>query len=549
MSKPFEFDEASGTCKDTGRTMKDEILWILWGLPMDTHELVRRTGTNQVVHFPLSRGSYPSHAWSDHGDEGLDAKAVDRDWLMYIDAFTKSELDQFETTLTEGAEQGMGMIYASMMIHIARTSCNRAIHLLVESPTYGYDMGSAVAMANKEAGSFYNSSECTCFAADTCKTGTITLKRHGWFPGTPLPMAAGDDGQMYDASSEADTSPWFERMVWPENPTGETRTQQGPAKRLVCDGCYVAPPYFPDGKIPGSKKPKCSAWAFSLTKTWSATIRTGTAMTLKDHPISAAMQDVAAEAHSIHNGIYSEWTWKGGIQVKQMMMSKPYTDPTSWIGAYTILMKEKWDLIIDAFKDCPIWELTNGPLEGAYGWFKKKGEYKGLNSGWLDSSFLDVLGVHTTSYNFGFRGATASDYYGEGYGNADFTRLQLYRDISVYQEVARRAKIACAGGAVEHSAGKYMTIAEWKASKEAGRRRLAENGGVHPVTAEERARHLQEVVPRLTDTEARILAEQQHEAHQIEENVEKHCAPREYSTSCLMRYSGYVRPDVSIRRQ
>ena len=41
------------------------------------------------------------------------------------------------------------------------------------------------------------------------------------------------------------------------------------------------------------------------------------------------------------------------MQIQQMIMSKPLDDTTSWVGAYTEIMKEKWDALIPAFKDCP----------------------------------------------------------------------------------------------------------------------------------------------------------------------------------------------------
>jgi len=543
--KPYEWDEASGTCTKTNRTFADEIFWILWGLPMDTHELLKRTGMNPVVYFPLERGSYPSHGWGgSHGDEGVDAKSNDDDWLMYMGAFTKSELATFKTTLTEGTESGMIMLYASMMIHIARTSCNRQMYLLVQAPTYGYSYNQAVKLANNQAGSFLNHSSCTCFATDTCKTGTVSVTRVGWFPNQPLPQRAGDDGNMYDASSTADASPWFERMVWPENPTGETRTGMAPVNRRICDGCYVYPMYFKGGVIPADQKPACSGWAFSLTKIYSANMRAGTMLTLKDHPISDAADDVASEVHNIGNGIYSEFTWKGMIQVKNLLMAKPYTDPTSWIGAYTILLTEKWKVMTDAMADCPVLEVTNGPLTGAYMWLKKKAAFAGVNSGWKDSFFMDCIGVETTSYNFGFRGATASEYYGAGVFNDDFTRIQLYRDITVYQEVAKRLKTVCGGGAVSHALGTFMTADEWKASKSSARR--LKEAGMEPTTVEERVRHLQQALPRLTDAEAKLHAERHHEADEIQKKIDQHCDPH-YSMDCLFKYTGYNKKDLSIK--
>merc|ERR1719161_882270 len=176
------------------------------------------------------------------------------------------------------------------------------------------------------------------------------------------------------------------------------------------------------------------------------------------------------------NGLYSEWSWKGMMQIKTMLMAKPVSDPTSWMGAYVGLMSEKWKVMADAIGTCSFMELTNGPLTGAYLWLKKTGDYRCVNKGWLDTFMIEAVGVHTTSYNFGFRGTTASDYYGEGYCNDDFTRIQLYRDVNVYTEVAKRIKTVCSGGAVTHSAGSFLSAEEWKASKTATRRRLEETG-------------------------------------------------------------------------
>merc|ERR1719281_2439883 len=66
-NKPYEYDPTTKTCKKV-RTHGDEVMWILWGLPMDTNELVKRTETNFVVYLPHMRGSYPSHDYDEtHG--------------------------------------------------------------------------------------------------------------------------------------------------------------------------------------------------------------------------------------------------------------------------------------------------------------------------------------------------------------------------------------------------------------------------------------------------------------------------------------------------
>ena len=73
-------------------------------------------------------------------------------------------------------------------------------------------------------------------------------------------------------------------------------------------------------------------------------------------------------------------------------MSKPISDPTSWIGAYSQIMEEKWSLIIDAFEDCPVTTVSN-PRAGAYAWFVYKEPYLGIQDGFVSSFFRDVRGV------------------------------------------------------------------------------------------------------------------------------------------------------------
>lgn len=59
------------------------------------------------------------------------------------------------------------------------------------------------------------------------------------------------------------------------------------------------------------------------------------------------------------------------------------------------------------------------------------------------------MGVRATTYSFGFRGADPATYYGPDYTVFDFTRLQLFRDVYVYQEVGRRAGIVCSGESID----------------------------------------------------------------------------------------------------
>jgi hypothetical protein len=164
------------------------------------------------------------------------------------------------------------------------------------------------------------------------------------------------------------------------------------------------------------------------------------------------------------------------------------------IGAQTSILKEKWDLIIDAFTGCPVAEVTN-PYAGVYVWLVGaqwsivksclthlhfyvqwyKDPYLGLQDGFVSSFFRDVLGVRTTTYNFGFRDINETQietFYGPGYSAEDFTRLSLYSDVSAYVEVARRAKLVC--GDTTASIGDYISVDQWveASNATAARRRL-----------------------------------------------------------------------------
>lgn len=282
--------------------------------------------------------------------------------------------------------------------------------------------------------------------------------------------------------------------------------------------------------IPMDERPDCAAWSFSITKAYSASVRAGFIL-YKESPVAShdAMVDMVSGTQSMTHGLYSEWSWYGQIQLWDMIESKPISDPTSWIGAYSIIMEEKWSMIIDAFANCPVVTLTN-PRAGAYAWFKYEAPYLGIQEGFVSSFFRDVLGVRTTTYNWGFRGSNPADFYGPGYTTTDFTRLQLYRDVSIYTEVARRAKIVC--GDTTATIGNFASVDQWAASRTTNRRRL-ESGYEN---REERVRHLKEVVPSLTDKQAAYMAASHEASDEMDRNA-LNCAP-DFTTTCLFKHVG-----------
>jgi len=376
---------------------------------------------------------------------------------------------------------------------------------------------------NSKASTFYSGEECDCFP--DCNEPTVTVNNRGFFPPN-IPSEVGGDGITYLATSDSPNSPWFESMVFPENPSGTVKTPQLPnPMRRVCDGVYVWPMYFyfNNFEIPLEDKPECSGWAFATTKGFSASIRTGF-ITYKKNPdiwVSAVSSMMGVHG-TLGYGSYSEWSWMGQMQLQKMIMSKPLDDPTSWVGAYSDIMKEKWDIVNDGFKDCPVLSLTNYG-KGAYAFFLYKDPYLGLQDSFISSFFLDVLGVSATTYYWGFRGADPSEFYGAGIGTYDFTRMQLYRDVNVYKEVARRAKIVCADTSA--SIGDFISIDDWKAkSRRAGR-------------------HLRETLSHLDEKKLRVLEKNEELYIDYKEKAES-CASEGYTTSCFYSNVGKRHTDV-----
>jgi hypothetical protein len=244
-----------------------------------------------------------------------------------------------------------------------------------------------------------------------------------------------------------------------------------------------------------------------------------------------AMVDTISTAYSMTHGLYSEWSWYGQMQIWDMIKSRPLDDPTSWVGAYSEIMDEKWNFVIDGFANCPVATVSN-PKAGAYAWFVYQEPYLGIQNGFVSSWFRDVLGIRTTTYNFGFRGADPRDFYGPGYGTSDFTRLNLYRDIHIYEEISRRAKIACASA--DSNIGEFISTGQWAVTEATRQRRLTE-GEVYE-NLEHRKRHLREAVPELTEQQLERVAKNHEDSDRMDAAAEL-CAPH-YSTGCFFEKVG-----------
>ena len=291
-----------------------------------------------------------------------------------------------------------------------------------------------------------------------------------------------------------------------------------------------------DFVIPLDEMPDCDGWSYAITKGYSASVRAGFITYKKaSEAFAGHVSTIVDPFHSLSYGSVSQWTWEGQMQIQQMMMSRPVDDPTSWVGAYNKIMKEKWEIITEAFEDCPVLELTNS-MAGAYAFFVYKEPYLGLQSGTYTSFFMDVLGIRATTYFWGFRGADPSEYFGEGVSTTDFTRMQLYRDVGVYHEVARRAKIICADTSA--SIGDLMSIDDWQAAGLASRRHLQEGHSL-----ETRRSLLKEELPHLHERKLARMLENIEFRELQDRKIEEMCAPA-YTSSCLMSVTGRGQEDL-----
>jgi hypothetical protein len=106
----------------------------------------------------------------------------------------------------------------------------------------------------------------------------------------------------------------------------------------------------------------------------------------------------------------------------------------------------------------------------------------------------------------------------------------LYRDLTVYEEIARRAKIVCSD--MDATIGDFLSINQWAASAATTARRRAEGF----VDDEDRKRHLSEVIPELTDRQLDYIVSSHVGQDKLTYQYAS-CAP-EYSTTCFFQKVG-----------
>jgi hypothetical protein len=501
----YTYDPATGCSTEASITTATQT--IRGGSPTMSVDMLRLTGEDTLpsIAFSMMPMSYPNVGSNPADPEMADLTAT---WAKFHE-YMGSELDittDFNVYPTYGAEPAMVLSVASKVLEMASTTCNRDFYAFIEAPAYTYDWETAVQWVEARRSSFFVDESCSCFTNSTCQSlGTVTINLRGWAPEMypALPMAEADNGMMYMPNSTDPNSPWFQTNVLPGNPIGRFNECITPRERCLCDGVYWYPSFVgPDHVL---RDIKCYSWAMSLTKIYSARLRGGVVLVMNTEAATTAARAMVGGA--LANGLYSHMQLQGQIQLMETMMSKPFSEPTSWLNALRTGQYEKWDVMYDALAVCEAAGIMKITAEqpkyfGAYIFAHLMPDYQGMAADVGGSSsdfFLSVIGYDHYNYNWGWLGEVAGNY-GNGVDSAkityeDFTRIHLFRGLVAYEEEARRMNVVCSDMDARATPG-TLTMNEWIALRSADmrRRRRLEDG---PISHHARALEVQAVAPKM----------------------------------------------------
>lgn len=507
----YDYDASTGTCSMTA-DLTTAIQTVRGGSPTMTADMLRLTGEESlpVITFPAIPMAYPVVRNNPDVPEMAELELVWKEFTSYMGS--SLDLSGFRGYADYGAEQGMVATVAIKLTELASTTCNRNFYALLEAPAYGYDWSQAVRWANTKSSSFYEGTECTCYAAGTCKDGTVTISQNGWAPAVwasgSMPTQMGDDGIAYDPTSDSPNSPWLQTNVIPGNPIGRFNPCKTPQSRCLCDGVYWYPGFISaESEL---SDVKCYSWAFSITKIYSAQMRAGIFFVQDYEAAQTAASTIARTIFSIGNGLMSHMQVWGQIQLMRKIMEKPFSDPTSWLHAMALAQYEKWDIMDEGFDACKsagvIQRATEQPKYfGAYIFSHMMTPLMGysVDIGAASSDFFkSVVGYDHFNYNWGWRGEDPANYgIGTNITKYDFHRTHTFRAYEVYAEESRRMKLVC-GNKDAKVTPSLLSVNEWIALRAAdlGRRRrlnIKDFKGETTVDHYERALQIQKSVPRM----------------------------------------------------
>ena len=487
----YTYSSTTRTCttKATGSTMQTALHTTRGGSPTMTADMLRYTNTETLptITFPAIPMAYPSAGTTVANVENKELEVTTKAFMTYYGS--QMDFTDMNFYLTYGTENGMVATVAIKLLEIARTTCNRALPVLLEAPAYGYDWNSAVMWADVRRADFYNGAECPCRneTGGCLRAGQLSLTQVGWSPtqfaAGVAPMRADAFGVMHTPNSTSPNSPWFQTNVIPGNPIGRFQECRTPRNRCLCDGVY----YLPNFVAPGSvlRNFQCYSFAHSVTKFYSAQVRAGFLFVMNYAAATTASGNIMGSMRALGNAAASYMQLHGQIQLMKKMMELPITNPSSWLNALSRTQYAKWDALDAAITVCN----TNGILMrtpeqqkyfGAYvfGYMHPSLQGYSINIGSTSNDFFkSVVAYDVFDYSWGWRGEVPTNYnYPTIMPNVtanDFFRIHLFRAEAVYLELARRLTLACTNKAARVTTS-ALSVNAWKdlRTPSSGRRAL-----------------------------------------------------------------------------
>lgn len=454
----YTYNPSARTCTTIG-SMQTALHTVRGGSPTMTADMLRLTNTETLptITFPAIPMAYPSAGSNPNNEESKELELTTKAFMTFYGS--QMDFTNMNFYLTYGTENGMVATVAIKLLEIARTTCNRALPVLLEAPAYGYDWGASVMWADIRRTSFYNGNECPCRneTGGCQRAGQLSLTQVGWSPtqfdAGIAPMRADAFGVMHTPNSTSPNSPWFQTNVIPGNPIGRFQECRTPRNRCLCDGVY----YLPNFVAPGTalRNFQCYSFAHSVTKFYSAQVRAGFMFVMDYTAAAAASSQIMGSMRALGNAAASYMQLHGQIQLMKKMMELPMSNPSSWLNALSRTQYAKWDALDAAITVCNTNRILLRTPEqqkyfGAYvfGYMHPSLQGYSINIGASSTDFFkSVVNYDVFDYSWGWRGEVPTNY---GYSTImpnvtvnDFFRINLFRAEAVYLELARRLTLVC----------------------------------------------------------------------------------------------------------
>ena len=507
----YTYNPTTRACTTIG-SMQTAIHTIRGGSPTMTADMLRYTNmdTLPTITFPAIPMAYPGAGSDPSNVESKELELTTKAFMTYYGS--QMDFTDMNFYLTYGTENGMVASVAIKLLEIARTTCNRALPVLLEAPAYGYDWNSAVMWADVRRANFYNGSECPCQQTGGClRAGQLSLTQVGWSPtqfaAGVAPMRADAFGVMHFPNSTSSNSPWFQTNVIPGNPIGRFQECRTPRNRCLCDGVYYLPNFLAPGTV--LRNFQCYSFAHSVTKFYSAQVRAGFLFVMNYAAAQTASGNIMGSMRALGNAAASYMQLHGQIQLMKKMMELPITNPSSWLNALSRTQYAKWDAMDAAITVCNTNRILMRTPEqqkyfGAYIFGYMHPSLQGYSTNIGNTSpdfFKSVVGFDHFDYSGGWRGEVPTNYnYPTIMPNItvnDFFRIHLFRAEAVYLEEARRLTLVCTNKNAR-LLPTLLTVNEWIAIRTpvSGRRSLQAEAPEDAPGLHERALKVIEVTKR-----------------------------------------------------